>query len=829
MTTSTITFAIEGLSCASCVGRAERALRAVPGVAAADVNLATGRVTLQAGAAADVKAAAEAVTAAGFGASRETHGLALTGLHCASCVARAERALTAVPGVLAATVNLATNRAQVTHLSQAVTMAALTGAADAAGYPAQPIVATDRAPTRGTAGAGGSRAAIALALALPLIVLDMGGHLVPALHRLIGGLTGHALPVGEALVAAAVLVGPGWPILRTGVPGLLRGHPDMNALVALGTGAAFFYSLVATLAPSLLPDGAAQTYYEAVGTIVALVLGGRWLEARATNRAGSAIAALVGLAPKTALRLRDDGTSGEVAVDGLALGDVVRVRPGARVPTDGVVVAGGSRVDESALTGEARPVAKTVGDTVTGGTVNTAGSFDARVVALGAETVLAGIVRAVEAAQGAKLPIQALADRITAVFVPVVLAVAALTFGAWLLVGPAPALPHALVAAVAVLIIACPCAMGLATPVAIMVGTGRAAERGILVRNGAALQALNEVRLVAFDKTGTLTAGRPAMTALVPAPGVDADTVLRYAAAAEAHSEHPSGAAICAAAAARGLAVPAATDLDIRAGRGLSAVVEGRRLAVGSAHLMADLGIATEALATEAARLATAAASPVFVALDGRAAAVLGIADPVRETAAPALAALRARGLRVAMITGDDGRTAAAVARRLGIDTFVADVLPTGKVEAMRRLAADGSKVAFVGDGINDAPVLAAADVGIAVGTGTDVAIDSADVVLMRADLRAVADAVALSRATLRNIRQNLLWAFGYNAALIPVAAGVLYPFTGVLLSPVLASAAMAVSSVFVVGNALRLRRFGRADRAADTVPAPRLARESRA
>ena len=804
---------IEGLSCASCVGRAERALRALPQIAAADVNLATARGTIRFAEAGAPAAAAQALIAAGFNVPETTREIEITGLNCASCVARTERALVAVPGVLGATVNLATGRAHVRTIAGSATDADLAVAVATAGYKAQPMPAArserpDPAASREFADLRRNFLA-ALLLALPLVAIEMGSHLIPLFHARLDATLGPATPVIEALLAAAVLFGPGLRILRSGVPALLRGHPDMNALVALGTGAAFAYSLLASFAPWLLPAGAAQTYYEAAATVVVLVLGGRTLEARAKGHAGAAIAKLLDLAPKTASVLRD-GTIEDVPVDALRVGDVVRVRPGARIPVDGILVAGASRIDESAMTGEALPMAKSVGDGVTGGTVNTAGSFDMRVAAVGADTLLAQIVRAVEAAQGAKLPIQALVDRVTAWFVPAVLAVAALTFALWLLVGPAPALPHALVAAVAVLVIACPCAMGLATPVSIMVGTGRAAELGILFRNGAALQALRDVQLIAFDKTGTLTAGRPALTDLVPAAGTGADDALALAAALEAHSEHPLGAAICAAASAKGLAARRAQDVAIEPGFGLAGQVDGRAVAIGAARYMAKLGVATEGLTGVAADLAAAGKSPVFLAVAGRAAAVLAIADPVRDTTAAGLAALGARGLKIAMITGDDRRTAEAVAHQLGIDKIVADVLPTGKVEALHALRATAGKVAFVGDGINDAPVLAAADVGIAVGSGTDIAIASADVVLMSGDLRNVAAAVALSQATLRNIRQNLFWAFAYNAALIPVAAGALYPVTGTLLSPILASGAMAFSSIFVVGNALRLRRFGR-------------------
>ena len=554
-----------------------------------------------------------------------------------------------------------------------------------------------------------------------------------------------------------------------------------------------------------MPAGSGNVYFEAVALIVLLILLGRSLEAAARRRTGVAIRRLTALAPKTARVLRG---SVEVAVEvgALRVGDHVRLAPGARVPVDGTVVAGGSRIDEGMITGEPAPVAKTVGDTVVGGTVNTTGSLDFVVTGIGADTVLAGIVRMVEAAQGAKLPIQAVVDRVTAWFVPAVMAAAVATFLLWAIFGPSLAL--AVVNGVAVLIIACPCAMGLATPTSIMVGTGRGAERGILFRHGDALQALGTVRIVALDKTGTLTEGRPAVTAIHPAAGIDEATLLRFAAAVEARSEHPVGAAIRTAAGAGGLVLPPVEAFEALPGFGVSGHVEGRRVDVGAARFMVRLGLDADDVAAADA-MAEQAGSPVHVAVDGRLAGVLAAADPIRRSAPGAVAALRSLGLGVAMVTGDNRRTAETVARTLGIDMVVADVLPDGKVAAIRGMA--GGPVAFVGDGINDAPALAAAAVGIAIGTGTDIAVESADVVLMSDDLDRIATAIRLSRAVMRNIRQNLGWAFAYNVALIPVAAGVLFAFGGPLLSPVLAAGAMALSSLFVVTNALRLRRFDNA------------------
>ncbi|HEX8418187.1 MAG TPA: heavy metal translocating P-type ATPase [Methylobacterium sp.] len=804
---------VEGMTCASCVGRVERVLAGVPGATAVAVNLATGRASLSLTDAGTAAAAAQAIHDAGYTIPDATTTLGIAGMTCASCLRRVERALEAVPGVSEATVNLATGRATIRHPAGVVGRTALEAAVDAAGYEAHAVEDGAQA----TCEARGEREAAALrrdlrvaaVLSAPIVVLDMGGHLVPglgdALHRALGSGTIAAI---QAVLATLVLAWPGRRFFQAGVPALLRGHPDMNALVALGAGAAYLYSLVSTLAPEALPAGSAHLYFEAAVLIVTLILLGRHLEARARGRTGAAIARLVGLAPRTARVIRD-GAEAEVALDALRVGDVVRVRPGERVAADGIVVAGSSYVDESMITGEPVPVRKAPGDGTVGGTLNTTGGFDLRVAGVGADTVLAGIVRMVEAAQGAKLPIQALVDRVTGWFVPAVIAAAALTFLGWIALGPSPALGLALVNAIAVLIIACPCAMGLATPTSIMVGTGRAAERGVLFRNGGALQGLRDVRVVAFDKTGTLTEGRPVLTDLVPAPGFEANAVLALAAALEARSEHPLARAIVMAAKAKGLRLEAPEAFEAVPGYGVEGRVGGRRVAVGARRHMERLGISVDVLADEARRLDESGRSPLYAALDGRLAALIAVADPVKAGASEAVAALRAHGLAVAMVTGDARGTAEGVARGLGIAEVAAETLPGGKVDAIRALRATYGPVAFVGDGINDAPALAEADVGIAIGTGTDIAVESADVVLMAGRLAGVVSAIGLSRAVMRNIAQNLFWAFAYNVALIPVAAGLLYNLGGPLLSPVLAAGAMALSSVFVIGNALRLGRAG--------------------
>ncbi len=810
-----ISLPIEGMTCASCVRRVELAITAVPGVAAASVNLATERAEIRFAAAPDLPAVLGAIGKAGYSVGTVVTDLAIEGMTCASCVGRVERALKAVPGVTAATVNLATNRAQVTHLPD-IAAARLVEAVRAAGYGAARIgdePAADRGDRESMARAAeihglGRSLARAAALTAPLIVLEMGAHLSTTLHMAIHDSIGFAVSWRiQFVLAALVMFIPGLRFQTKGWRALLRAAPDMNSLVAIGTGAAFAYSAVATFAPALLPDSARHVFFEAAAVIVTLILLGRWLEARSKGRTSEAIRRLVGLQPPTARVLRS-GEEQEIPAAQLLAGDIVLVRPGERIPADGAVVEGASFVDEAMVTGEPVPVEKSPGARVTGGTVNGTGAFRFRATAVGGETVLSQIVRMVEQAQGSKLPIQAVVDRVTMWFVPAVLAIAALTFGAWLAFGPEPALALALVNAVAVLIIACPCAMGLATPTSIMVGTGRAAELGVLFRKGEALQALRDVQVVALDKTGTLTLGRPVLTDLAIVPGEDEAAILALVAAVEAQSEHPVAQAIVTAAKARGLALLQASEFTAVPGFGAAALVDGRRVAVGADRYMARLGLDVAVFAQMAAALADQGRTPLFAAVDGRLVAALAVADPVKPGTPAALAALRALGLRIVMVTGDNRRTADAIARGLGITEVVAEVLPDGKVGVIQGLRAEGRKVAFVGDGINDAPALAAADVGVAVGTGTDIAIESADVVLMSGDLGAVATAVGISRATMANIAQNLFWAFAYNVALIPVAAGILRPFGGPLLSPMLAAGAMGLSSVFVLANALRLRRF---------------------
>ncbi len=807
---STLNLSVEGMSCASCVGRVERTLAALPGVETASVNLANESARVDFAEPADVMAVTNALARAGYPARTGDVTLRVESMSCASCVGRVERALAKVPGVLEASVNLASETARVRYLEGQVTPELLVRTATKAGYPASLPEGRANAPEQGArkdAEAADLKrlTLIAGALALPVFLLEMGGHMIPGVHALIANTIGHqASWVIQFVLTTLVLVGPGRRFYQKGFPALLRRAPDMNSLVAIGTSAAYGYSVIATFFPSLLPTETRAVYFEAAAVIVVLILLGRWLEARAKGRTGQAIRKLVGLQAKSALVERGAQTI-DVPIEQIVVGDVIRVRPGERIAVDGAVTSGASYVDESMLTGEPIPAAKGVGDTVVGGTINGTGAFAFRATKVGADTMLAQIIRMVEDAQGAKLPIQGLVDRITMWFVPAVMGLAALTVLVWLMFGPDPALTYALVAGVAVLIIACPCAMGLATPTSIMVGTGRAAELGVLFRKGDALQRLQEVQIVALDKTGTITEGKPTLTDLDLAAGADEVTILRLVAAVEALSEHPVAEAILRAAGDRA-ALPQVADFASIAGFGVRGTVEGHDVLVGARRLMEREGIALGALAVSGDALAAAGKTPLFAAIDGSVAAVIAVSDPIKPTSRTAIAALHDLGLQVAMITGDAQATADAIARELAIDHVVAEVLPDGKVAALEALRADGRKLAFVGDGINDAPALAHADIGIAIGTGTDVAIESADVVLMTGDLRGVVNAFDISARTMRNIRQNLGWAFGYNTALIPIAAGVLYPAFGILLSPVLAAGAMALSSVFVLSNALRLR-----------------------
>lgn len=805
------TLSIQGMTCASCVGRVEKALKKVDGVEQANVNLATEQAVVESTVPLDRAALVKAVERAGYDVVVAAPiELSIDGMTCASCVARVEKALKKVPGVQQANVNLATEQAWV-EADTTVSADKLIQAIRKAGYDAQlqTTTTTEQADQKASEQQQLKRdLIISLVLAIPVFVLEMGSHLIPAFHmwvmHQIGQMPSWLL---QFVLTTLVLLFPGRRFYQKGIPALLRFAPDMNSLVAVGTLAAYSFSVVATFMPQLLPEGTVNVYFEAAAVIVSLILLGRYFEAKAKGRTSQAIQHLIGMQPKTA-RIVRNGQSVEVPLAEVSSGMQVDIRPGERIPVDGEVLDGRSYVDESMISGEPLPVEKMAGSAVVGGTINQNGSLSIRATAVGADSVLAQIIRMVEQAQGSKLPIQALVDKVTMWFVPAVMLMAVLTFLVWLIFGPEPALTFGLVNAVAVLIIACPCAMGLATPTSIMVGTGRGAEMGILFRKGEALQLLQEAQVVAVDKTGTLTEGKPQLTDFHVQAGFEQAQLLSWVAAVEAKSEHPIAFAIVEAAQQQGFSLPAVSDFDSIVGSGVKGQVNGQWLHIGADRYMHQLGLSTTAFDQVAARLGQEGKTPLYVAVEDQLAAIIAVADPIKDSTFAAIEALHQLGVKVAMITGDNRHTAEAIARQLKIDTVVAEVLPEGKVDSVRELQQQYGRLAFVGDGINDAPALAQADVGLAIGTGTDVAIETADVVLMSGSLKGIPNAIALSQATIRNIRQNLFWAFIYNVALIPIAAGVLYPLWGILLSPMFAAGAMALSSVFVLGNALRLKRF---------------------
>jgi len=781
--------------------------------------------------AAETKGSAVAASSARVGGGSLRVDMPLTGMTCAACARRIERRLSKSEGVESAAVNFATARATVEYDPARTGPRELTAAVRDIGYGVIDVTADDaregasreEEARREEARDLKRRLVVAVVFSLPVLVIAMSHGAIPFLNV-------SWINWVQLALTAPVVFYSGAPFYRGAWAALRHRAADMNTLIATGTAAAFLYSLVGTAAPRLVATGAAASpgmnmpggmvmnvegaaqmtpvYFEAASVIIALILLGRLLEARAKGRTADAVKKLLGLSARTARVVRDDGNYVDVPVEGLAPGDLVLVRPGEKVPTDGVVTDGRSSVDESMLTGESLPVEKGPNDAVVGATVNRTGSFTFRATRVGRDTVLQQIVRMVEEAQGSRAPIARLADTVSGYFTPVVICVAVATFVAWFIAAPEDArLSAALVHAVSVLIIACPCALGLATPTAVMVGTGRGAEVGVLIRGGEALETAQNIQTVVLDKTGTITEGRPGVTDVFASEGFDEDELLRLAASVERASEHPLGESIVRHAEERGLALARAENFDTVAGQGVEADVEGRRVTVGNLKLVSARGVIVDGLVGRAASLAGEAKTPVYVAVEGHAAGLLGIADRVKTESAGAIASLKALGLEVVMLTGDDRRTAEAVAREVGVERVLAEVLPEGKADALRRLQSEGKRVAMVGDGINDAPALAQADVGIAMGTGTDVAIEAADVTLVRGSLRGVVTAFALSRATMRVIKQNLFWAFAYNALGIPLAAGVLYPLTGWTLTPVFASAAMALSSVSVVTNSLRLRR----------------------
>ena len=840
-----VSFPVAGMTCAACVSRVQRKLAGAPGVLDAAVNLATNQATVQVGREAyDPGALVAAVRDAGYDVGTESVAVAVEELRLAPDLAPLEAALAAVPGVFAAVANRAADNVRVTYVPGLVPVARLERAVTEAGFGlAAPVAEADPVERErllrdresralgARAAVAGAVALVAMAASMPLMSAEgtssadlLSRLLMPLHHWLAGALPAlyavpeRSLKIGLFALTVPVVVWAGARFYVAAWRGFRHRAADMNTLIGVGTGAAMIYSTVATFAPGLFRRAglSADVYFEAVSAIIALILVGRLLEARAKGRTSAAITSLLGLRARVARVVRE-GVELEVPAEEVRVGDLVAVRPGERIPVDGVVRGGRSAVDESMLTGEAVPVVKADGDAVTGATVNTTGALVVEATRVGRDTALAQIVRMVEEAQGSRAPVQQTADRVAGVFVPVVMAIAVLTFVLWFDFGPQPAAVYATVGFVTVLIIACPCALGLATPTAIMVGTGRGAERGVLIKGGAALEAASRLDVVVLDKTGTVTEGRPEVVDVLAARGPAAPTpaseeeareLLAVAAAVERFSEHPLGAAIVRAASARGGAIPDALDFEAHGGRGATALIGAHPIAVGSAAFMIEMGVDIGPLTDAVDALASRARTPVFVASDGRPLGLLGLADPIKPTSVGAVLTLRRMGLEVVLVTGDVRKVAIAVAGEVGIDRIESGMLPAGKVQVVRKLQAAGKRVAMVGDGVNDAPALAAADVGIAIGTGADVAVEAAEIALLSGDLRAAVTAIELARATMRTIRQNLFWAFAYNVLGIPIAAGALFPAAGVLLSPALASAAMALSSLAVVTNSLRLRRF---------------------
>ncbi len=802
----TLTVPVSGLSCASCAGRVERKLAGMPGVGAVSVNLATAEATLTGPV--TLAGVAAAVKEAGYGVPTAVTTYAITGLSCASCVAKAEKGLAAVAGVIGAEINLATGEAAVTAIPGGVATAELEAAMQALGY-GLAAIQTDEEPVDRVEEERQAESRDILGR------LRVGGILVVAnmvvahwhmlgLHEW-GTLTSRDNFFMQFLLITPVQFWVGWHFHRSALTALRHGSLNMHSLVTLGTFSAFFYSCGLLLFPEffLARGVAAEVYFDSAGMIIVLILIGRYLENRAKGRTSQAIRTLMGLTPKTA-RVWRHGEEMEIPLSEVVVGDRLTVKPGERIPVDGIVRQGESTVDESMLTGESMPVAKARRDRVVAGSINKSGSFTMEALKVGRDTALAQIVELVRKAQGAKPPISRLADRIAAIFVPVVLVIAVITFAAWWFFGPEPASTYALLNFVSVLIIACPCALGLATPTSIMVGTGKGAENGILIRGGESLETAHHIDVAVFDKTGTLTRGVPELT-----DWTGSAEHLALVAAAEKKSEHPIAEAIVSHYKASGGQPLEAEAFEAKAGRGVVARISGRQVLVGTQRLMTEAGLEIPAaLQEQKNHFEKAGKTAMLAAIDGQVAGVLAVADTVREESRQAVERLQAMGIEVAMLTGDNPLTARAIAGQLGIERVMAEVLPGDKAAEIERLQRENKTVAMIGDGINDAPALARANVGIAIGTGTDVAMEAADITLMRGDPRGVVTAIQLSRATLTNIRQNLFWAFAYNVILIPLAAGLWFPMFGILLSPIFAAAAMGMSSVTVVSNALRLKRF---------------------
>jgi Cu+-exporting ATPase len=806
-----IDLSITGMSCASCAAKIEKGLSSVEGVSQATVNFTAEKATVvfhphQT----DLTHLIEKVEDLGYGAKVEKVVLPIQGMTCASCVNKVEKALSSLKGVIQVNVNFATERASVEFIPEQVMVRDLKKAVQDAGYQVlevkeEDIVEKERLARERELSRLKWKFIIGAILLTPILILMYGASL---LEKWLG-LSRNINFFIQFLLATPVQFWAGWQFYIGFWKAIKHKTSDMNTLIAVGTSAAYLYSLIATFLPHLfMAKGLmADVYFDTSAAIIVLILLGRFLEARAKGRTSEAIKKLIGLQPKTARIIRN-GNEVDIPVEEVTLGDIVFVRPGEKIPVDGIVKEGYSSVDESMVTGESMPVEKKVGDTVIGATINKTGTFKFEATKVGKDTVLAQIIRLVQEAQGSKPPIARMVDVIASYFVPIVISVAIVTFIVWYFFGPHPALTYAFLNFVAVLIIACPCALGLATPTSIMVGTGKGAENGILIRGAEALETAHRLNAIVLDKTGTLTKGEPSVTDIIESERFNKKEILTLAASAEKGSEHPLGEAIIKKAKETDLSLFNSKSFQAIPGHGIEATIDSKRILLGNLRLMEERKVVLNGLLKRAEHLSNEGKTPMFLAVDGEAAGIIAVADTLKENSKEAVEALHRMGLEVVMLTGDNQRTAKAIAHQIGIDRILAEVLPETKAEEIKRLQAEGKKVGMVGDGINDAPALAQADVGIAIGTGTDVAMESSDITLIGGDLRGIVTAIALSKATIRNIKQNLFWAFAYNIILIPVAAGVLFPFFGILLNPIFAAGAMAFSSVTVVSNALRLRRF---------------------
>jgi len=802
---------ITGMSCASCAARIEKGLGSVEGVSQATVNFAAEKATVffHPGQT-DVSHLIDTVKDLGYGAKVEKVVLPIQGMTCASCVKKVEKALSSAKGVVQADVNFATERAMVEYIPEEVSIRDLKKAVEEAGYQVLEVKEEDIVEKESLAREVElfklkQKFIIGAVLLIPILILMYSGSLL-------GKWTGLSMETNffiQFLLATPVQFWAGWQFYVGFWKATRHRTSDMNTLIAVGTSAAYLYSLIVTFAPHLIMVKGLMmdVYFDTSAAIIVLILLGRFLEARAKGKTSEAIKKLIGLQPRTARIIRN-GDEMDIPVSQVAPGDLVIVRPGEKIPVDGIVKEGYSSVDESMVTGESLPVEKKTGDTTIGATMNKTGTFRFEATKVGKDTVLSQIVRLVQEAQGSKPPIARMVDVIASYFVPIVILIAIVTFIIWLLFGPHPAFTYAFLNFIAVLIIACPCALGLATPTSIMVGTGKGAENGILIRGAEALETAHRLNTIVLDKTGTLTRGEPSVTDVIESEGFTKQEILILAASAEKGSEHPLGEAIVKKAKEDNLNLLAPKNFQAIAGHGIEAMIDSREVLLGNLRLMEERRVRLNGLLNKAEQLSSEGKTPMFLAIDGEAAGLIGVADTLKENSKEAVETLHRMGLEVVMLTGDNERTARAIANQIGIDRVLAEVLPEKKAEEVKRLQGEGKKVGMVGDGINDAPALAQADVGIAIGTGTDVAMESSDITLIGGDLRGVVTAIALSKATIRNIKQNLFWAFAYNTILIPVAAGALFPFFGILLNPIFAAGAMAFSSVTVVSNALRLRRF---------------------